>query len=226
MLRDDEPRISVLIADGRKLFREGLAALLSGRAGINVIGEADDSPGALRLARALQPDLILLHLSSGSLPLAVKNVTELSSLARVIVLAASLGADSAKDLLHAGASACLTRHCASNELLEAIHMAMQGRLYLPSDLTDVAIRQLGTHPMGPRSQLSARTGRERPLSDREREILRLIAEGRSTKEIAAVLGVGTKTVETHRRRMMEKLSLWSIAELTRFAISEGLVEVD
>lgn len=208
--------VNVLIADGRKLMREGLSALVERGEGFRVVGEADDGPAAVRLLGPLGVRVLVLNVGFPTLA----SVELLRELARgsppevkFVALTSGFCGDGVRDLLAAGATACLARDSASDELLVAIRSAADGRTYLSPALTDALV-----------TRVLRRSGR-RPLSRREREILRLLACGQSTKEIAVTLGLGAKTIETHRRRMMEKLALWSVAELTRYAIAQGLVGI-
>jgi DNA-binding NarL/FixJ family response regulator len=137
---------------------------------------------------------------------------------RLIVLSLSPSIEYVQCLMEAGASGVLTKECASQELVAAVEKVRSGGVYLSPALVDRFVhRYTRSGPLGPS---------QRGLAPREREVLRLIAAGHSTKEIAATLAVSSKTVETHRRRMMEKLNRHSVAELTTYAVAQGLVSLE
>jgi DNA-binding NarL/FixJ family response regulator len=135
----------------------------------------------------------------------------------VVVLCLHTDWASVRELLGAGALGCLARDSASNELIDAIRTVAAGRVYLSSRLAGALVSDYLHDPKAPR---------RKKLAPREREILRRIANGESTRQIAAALHIGTKTVETHRRRIMEKLQKRSLAELTKYAIREGLSSLE
>lgn len=137
---------------------------------------------------------------------------------RVVIAAVHPDATFVKQMLQAGAAACLTKECASEELASAIRAAAAGRTYLSPNLTETVVHGYVIS--------AGSSGRKRQLTPREREILQRIANGETTKQIAFALQVGPKTIETHRRRMMEKLDKHSVAELTKYAIREGLVSLE
>jgi len=213
--------INVLLADGRKLHREGLAALLEKHADLCVVGEADDGEAATRLIRPLDVNVVLLNLA----PPARTGIDAVSAISnaregvKVIALTLAPAPHTIRELLGSGATSCLTRDCAAAELVTAIRAVAQGQTYLAPSLLNAVVH--GYVRRGDRSAVSAKA-----LAPREREILRAIATGKSTKEIAAALRVTPKTVETHRRRLMEKLNLRSVAELTKYAVMQGISPLD
>ncbi len=209
-------KINVLIVDGRKLAREGVVALLKHQ-DIRVVGEAGEVQDAARLISPLRVQVAVLNVGpSPHLPAAaVSHLVAAHPGVRVIVLAWSISARGMRELLKAGAAGCLTRECTSEELIAAIRTVAAGKLYLSPQLTDVMIEGYVTNDRAHRAL--------RPLAPREVEILRRISSGQTTKEIAHALEVSSKTVETHRRRIMIKLDLHSVAELTQYAVMEGLI---
>ena len=213
-------KINVLLVDGRKLFREGLSVLLEKHPDLNVVGEADDAAAGSKLVKALAPHVVIFNatLSDGSAARAVESIATAKPGTRIIVLTFQADAAFIRDVLQAGASACLTKESASSELVTAIRTVISRQTYLSPGIADAVVAGY-VLPRGKR-----RAGRH--LSAREREILQRIADGQTTKEIASTLGVSTKTVETHRRRMMEKLALHSVAELTKYAVREGLTSLE
>jgi DNA-binding NarL/FixJ family response regulator len=213
-------RINLLLVDGRKLFREGLSVLLEKHADFTVVGEADDAAAAPKLVKALAPHVVILNatLPTRTTAKAIESIIAAKAGTRVIVLTFQADASFARDVLQAGGSACLTKESASSELVTAIRTVMSRQTYLSPMIADAVVAGY-VLPQGKRSP-------RRALSSREREILQRIADGQTTKEIASALGVSAKTIETHRRRMMEKLALHSVAELTKYAVREGLTSLE
>jgi DNA-binding NarL/FixJ family response regulator len=208
---------TILIADDHRLLREGLRALLE-RDGFQVVAEADNGRSAVRLAKQLQPDIVITDIAMPDLN-GVEATRQISVEApRSKVLALSMHTESAfvLGILEAGASGYLLKDAAFEELSTAIKAVLKGQIYLSPAIAGLVVSQsLGRLGSKPRSQRAK-------LSKREQEVLQLIAEGKSTKEIAATLYVSVKTVETHRKQIMDKLDIHSVAELTKYAIREGV----
>lgn len=214
--------IRLVLADDHKMFRDGLRPLLAGRPGLRVVGEAADGHETVDLVRRLRPDLVLLDVSMPGLNgvEAVREIHAIDATIRVAMLSMHADRRFVLEALKAGACAYLLKDDAFDDLLRAIPRIMRGEVVLAERLGSlvareyVALAQRGERPAAP------------SLSPREQEVLRRIAEGRSTKEIAALHDVSAKTVETQRKQIMEKLGLHSVAELTKFAIREGLASLD
>jgi DNA-binding NarL/FixJ family response regulator len=213
-------KINILLADGRKLLREALGLLLEKHDDLRVVGEAEEGHDVLRLVKALTVQVVILNPTptSHGIPDLVRSIIKARPGVRVIVLTFNPAVEFVQDILDAGALGCLTRECAGAELVAAVRTVLDNKLYLSPSLVDRVVKRY-VRP-------SSRPAAEKSLAPREREILRHIASGQTTKEIAAALGVGTKTVETHRRRMMEKLNRHSVAELTKYAVLEGLTPLE
>jgi DNA-binding NarL/FixJ family response regulator len=218
MVRREDMKIQVLLVDGRKLFREGLGVLLEKHADIKVAGEADDAAAAPKLVKALSPQVVILNatLNVRSVARSIESITKAG--ARVIVLTFQPDAAFIRDVLQAGASGCLTRESASAELVTAIRTVVAQRTYLSPSIADAVVEGY-VLPHGRRKA-------PKNLSAREREILQRIADGQTTKTIASALGVSVKTIETYRRRLMEKLGLHSVAGLTKYAVRAGLTSLE
>lgn len=211
----------VLIADDHKIFREGLRALLEKQRGIEVVAEAKDGLEAVRFAQKLIPDVVIMDVAMPE-----KNGMEatretLEVLPKTKVIALSMHSDRrfVLQMLKAGAVGYLLKDSAFEELAAAIQAVVSGQTYLSPKITDVVIKEY-LHSQA-RSEASVFT----ILTHREREVLQLLAEGKSTKEIAATLHVSVKTIETHRQQVMDKLDIHSVAELTKYAIREGLTSL-
>jgi two-component system, NarL family, response regulator NreC len=214
--------IRVLLADDHQLFRDGLRALLQRSPGFAVAGEASDGLEALRLTHELHPDIVLLDISMPGLNGVEATRRIAAEMPKTCVLILSMHADRrfVAETLRAGASGYLLKDSAFPEVVRAIQSALEGHVFLSPAITDVVAQEFAGRVQTPQNSAF------QLLSPREREVLQLLAEGRATKEIASKLAVSGKTVETHRRQIMEKLDLHSVAELTKYAIREGLTPLE
>lgn len=213
------PTTTVVIADDHKILRDGLRTVLRGVAGIEVVGEAGDGRRAVQLVRRLDPDVVVMDVAMPDMNGvgATRQIRE--SGARSKVLALSMHSDSryVKGMLHAGAAGYILKDCAAEELALAIQTVVSNRIYVSPGIAGVIVRDYVQYLSGDAMP------HEYLLSPREREVLQLLAEGNSTTETAERMHVSTKTVESHRRRLMEKLDLDSIPALTKYAIREGII---
>lgn len=214
--------LRVLIADDHQLFRDGLRSLLQRSAGFTVVGEAGDGLEALRLCNELRPDIVLLDISMPGLNgvEATRRIAAEVPHTRVLILSMHADRRFVAETLRAGASGYLLKDSAFPEVVRAIQSAMEGHVFLSPAITDVVAQDFAVRVPPPQNSAF------QLLSPREREVLQLLAEGLATKEIADRLSVSAKTVETHRRQLMEKLGLHSVAELTKYAVREGLTPLD
>ena len=208
--------IKVIIADNHKIIRDGLASLIGGRTGIELIAEARDGREVVKLARKLTPDVILMDVTMPNLNGVDATRKLLAASPGTKVLALSIHTDKrfVAGMLQAGASGYIPKSCSFEELIHAIKLVARGRKYLSPEVTGLIIEDYNLKTAMPVS-IPLLTGRER-------EVLQLIAEGNSTKEIAFELRLSVKTIETHRRHIMGKLGVKSVAELTKYAVREGL----
>ncbi|NMG31619.1 response regulator [Aromatoleum evansii] len=211
-------QLRILLADDHTLVRAGLRALLTTFPSVTVVGEATNGREALERARALQPDVVLMDISMKDL-----NGLEATALlrkevpkARVIVLSMHVSEDYVMQALRAGAAGYLIKDAAPLELELALQAVMRGETYLSPAISKQIVD-------GYVQRLDAEESPQVQLTPRQREILQLIAEGKSTKEIAFRLEVSVKTVETHRAQLMERLGIRDVPGLTRYAIRIGLV---
>jgi two-component system, NarL family, response regulator NreC len=216
--------IKIILADDHRLMREGLRSLLEKEPGMETLAEADNGRSAVKLARELKPDVVVMDVSMPDLNGIEATRQIIKEAPAVKVLGLSMHADKhfITEMLKAGASGYLLKHCAFEELGHAIRSVGTGRIYLSPEITGVVIQDYihTAHNSGSPCSVS-----DPALTSREREVLQLLAEGKSTRDIASCLNLSVKTIETHRQNMMDKLQLHSIAELTKYAIVEGLTEL-
>jgi len=213
--------IRILIADDHKIFREGLRTLLQNRGDIEVIGEADNGRTVVALAAGLQPDVIIMDVAMPDLNgiEATRQVSAGRKPAKVLALSMHSDSRFVTRMLQAGAQGYLLKDCAFEELALAIDTIVGEGVYLSPGVTGVVVRDYVQHLAEGDAGIAA-------LSPREREVLQLVAEGLTTKDIAAKLHISVKTVETHRKQIMDKLEIRSVAELTKYAVREGLTSLD
>jgi DNA-binding NarL/FixJ family response regulator len=214
--------MKIILADDHKIVREGLMALLEKQPAMQVIAEAEDGRNAVRLARELTPDLVIMDIAMPDLNGIEATRQIVAEVPGVKVIALSMHSDKrfVTGMLKAGASGYLLKYCASEELVNAIQMVMSNRVYLSPDITGLVVEDYVQKLSGADSSVFA------VLTPREREVMQLLAEGQSTKLIAAALHVSPKTIEVHRKQLMDKLGFQSLAELVKYAIREGLTSVE
>jgi DNA-binding NarL/FixJ family response regulator len=214
--------IRILLADDHKIFREGLRGLLTGKPDIEVIGEAEDGRAVMQRVREVMPDVIVMDITMPGLNGIEATHQITAEFLNIKVIALSMHSDYrlVNGMLIAGASGYLLKDCAFEELEKAIRTVVADDVYLSPKIAKIVIDHHVRHSSATKSWVFS------ALSPREREILQLLAEGKNMKQIAFSLGVGIKTVETHRRRLMKKLHITSIAELTKYAIREGLTGLE
>lgn len=214
--------VRMLLADDHAIVRQGLRSLLEKEPDMEVVGEAEDGRVALNLVRELAPDIVIMDITMPNLNGVDATHEIVSELPKVKVIALSIHSHKrfVADMLKAGASGYILKECLFDEFVQAIRTVAGGGTYLSPRITGVVVEdyveRLSTVA---ESQLDK-------LTVREHEVLQLLAEGKSTKQIALEMHVSTKAVEANRRKIMEKLHAHSIAELTKIAILEGLTSVE
>jgi DNA-binding NarL/FixJ family response regulator len=205
-----------LLADDHVLVREGLRALLTKEADIQVVAEAGDGREAIQLARETRPDVAALDLS---MPLlngleAARQMAAREQGPRAILLTVHAEDRYVLEAVRAGVRGYVLKKQAAADLVRAIREVSAGGVYLSPGISAAVIEAVR----------SPRAPAEEPLTAREREVLQLVAEGKTTKEIAVLLGVSVKTADAHRTRLMQKLAIHDIASLTRYAIRQGIIQ--
>jgi DNA-binding NarL/FixJ family response regulator len=215
--------IKVLIADDHQIVRQGLRTLLEREPDLKVVAQSEDGRSTVRLARELAPEVIIMDVAMPDLNGIEATRQIVTERPQVKVIALSMYADRrfVVNMLKAGASGYLLKDCAYEELVRAIRVVLAHKTYLSPGVTDIVVRDYvqGGPPDQGASVFSL-------LSPREREVLQLMSEGKSTNQIADSLHVSVKTIETHRQQVMHKLNIHNVAGLTKYAIREGLTSVE
>lgn len=218
--------IRVLMADDHGVVRDAMRSTVGTRDGIEFVGEAGDGCEAVRLTQELCPDVVIMDIAMPGMNgiEATREICATCPSTAVLALTMHAGHQFVLEMLQAGARGYIVKTSPLDELERAIRAVAEGHVYLSGDTADFVLEDYLSHLDG--SRASATNGGKRPLTPRERECLKLMAEGHSTKEIAAILGLSPKTVETHRRQMMDKTGIFSLAGLIKLAIREGLATVE
>ncbi|NVN93545.1 MAG: response regulator transcription factor [Desulfuromonadales bacterium] len=214
--------IKVLLVDDHKIMREGLKALLSKATDIEVVAQAANGVEAIQKTADYCPDVIVMDLTMpkmGGIE-ATRRIVATNPDIKTLALSMVMDRSCVVECLKAGAKGYLIKDCAGDELIGAIRTLASGDSYLCSRITELVISDYAQHATNDTSSVNAK------LSRREQEVLQLIADGKNTKEIAFTLAVSTKTVEVQRSSIMKKLDLHSIAELTKYALREGLTSIE
>ena len=214
-------KIKVLLADDHVMMRGGLRMVLEQNPELSVIGEAEDGRETVRLVKKLAPDVVIMDIAMPDMNgiEATRQILADRPVIKVIALSMHSDRHFVSEMLKAGASAYLVKQCALDELFIAIKTVMKGQTYLSPCISGVVVEYIL------RNKLKTEATVFSTLTDREREVLQLMAEGRTSKEIATHLNLSIKTIETHRMNIMEKLNIHTVAELTKYAIREGLTSL-
>ena len=212
----------ILLADDHKILRDGLQSLLQKQGDFEVVGEADNGRSAVKLAKKLLPDVVIMDVGMRHLNgiEATRQITANAPGVKVLALSVHSDRRFVKRMLEAGALGYVLKDAAFDELILAVRTVVAKQIYLGPNIAGVVVKDY-------LRRLSATESGETPvLTLREREVLQLLAEGKATRKIAGLLNLSVKTVETHRKRIMDKLDLHSVAELTNYAVREGLTSLE
>jgi two-component system, NarL family, nitrate/nitrite response regulator NarL len=213
-------KIKVLIVDDHPVVRKGLLSCLSAKENLKIVGEAANGTEAIKLVTELEPEIVLMDISMPGMDgLAVTEALRKDSPhTKVLILSMQGSREPVLRMIKAGARGYVLKDAPTEELVAAIETVHAGEAYFSKPVAQIALNQYVSD--------SDDTKPVAKLSDREREVLSLIAEGKSNKEIAVHLGIGVRTTETHRERIMRKLNIHSVAGLTKFAIANGISSLE
>lgn len=211
-------KIKLLIVDDHPVVRRGLQTCLARQDRLKIVGEASDGDEAIRMTRELSPDIVLMDISMpGKSGLAVTELLRKEApRVKVLVLSMHNNREYVFRIIQAGAHGYVSKGAPPEELVRAIEAVYDGQPFFSPEIARAALSQLVGGSKEPLTR----------LTEREQEVLAMIADGKSNKEIASRLGIGVRTIETHRERIMRKLGIHSIAGLTRFAIMSGVISLD
>lgn len=211
--------LKIIVADDHKIVRDGLCSLIEGLSGYTIIGQAENGRQAIEVSRREKPDIIIMDVSMPEMNGidATSLIMEEMPLCKIIVLSMHSDKRFITGALQAGASGFLLKECAFQELNQALDAVRSGQTYLSPKIAGTVVHDY-------RRRLLSEN-KEKNLTTKEREVLQLIAEGRSTKEIADKVFVSVKAIEGRRRRLMDKLQITTVAGLVKYAIREGLTEL-
>ncbi len=212
----------ILLADDHKITRQGLRSLLESEEDMEVVAEAEDGRMAVQMVKEFLPDVVIMDVTMPDLNGMAATRQILVECEHVKIIALSMHSDSmyVSAMLKSGACGYLLKDCAFDELAQAIRTVVGGKIDLSPGISGVVVEEY-LHRLGKPAVVKTVE-----LTERECEIIQLIAEGKSTKDVASKLHISTKTVETHRRQMMKKLNIHNIADLTKYAIRRGFTSVD
>ena len=216
--------IRIVLVDDHEIVRDGLRALLEKQADFEVVGEAHNGREAVRLVRRLRPHVVVMDVSMPDLngAEATRRILRESPSVRVTALSMHSDRRFVDAMLGAGARGYLLKDCAYQELVRAVRTVADGHVYLSPQIADLVVEQYGCQP----AAVAETAASASVLTPREREVLQLLSEGHGTKQIAARLHVSARTIDTHRQNIMSNLDLHSVAELTKYAVREGLTSLE
>jgi len=212
-------KAKIVLADDHKILRDGLKTIINSFAGFEVIGEADDGREAVKLCAQLVPDVVIMDVSMQGLNGidASSQILKTNPEIKIIALSMHSTKHFVTGMFQAGAWGYLLKDCATEELVTAIKTVLSGKKYISQYISGIILDEYLS---------GSGTDKDSSLSDREREILQLIAEGQSVKTISDKLSLSAKTIETHRKNIMDKLKIYTIPELTKYAIRNGITSLD
>ena len=215
-------KTTILLADDHTIVRQGIRSLLDAQEGIEVVGEAEDGRQAVEKAKELVPDIVVIDITMPNLNgiEATRQIKKINDKIRILVLTVHDNEEYVHQILQAGASGYLLKESAVSDLVSAINAVKKGDIFLSPSISKVVVKDYIRHVEAESGGFDSLN----ILTNREREILQLIAEGRTNKEIAALLKLSVKTVDVHRSHIMEKLHIHDITGLVKYAIRKGLTK--
>jgi len=213
--------IRIIIADDHKLFREGLAHLLEDSEEISVVGEAASGEDVIEKTKTLKPDIVLMDIIMHEINgiSATRSLKKENPGIKIIALTMHTDKHYIKEMLKAGASGYLFKDCSYNQLIEAITMVYRGNKYLSSEVTNVVVNEYLHNETDNKAA-------DHNLTKREEEILKLYAEGNSTRQISEILYVSVKTIGTHKQNIIKKLNLTNKADMIKYALKKGIISLE
>ncbi len=217
MSKSETAVIKIILVDDHPLVREGIRARLSSQSNMKIVAEAENGKEAVRLVQELSPAIVLMDINMPEMNglEATKAIHQVAPATKVLVLSMHQDREYVVEIMRSGARGYVLKNSPPTELIRAIESVHSGQAFFSPAISSVLLEELS------RPEKSAAD----ELSEREREVLGLIAAGLSNKEIADKLGVGVRTIETHRERLMRKLDIHTVAGLTKFAISHGILKL-
>jgi DNA-binding NarL/FixJ family response regulator len=213
--------IRIILADDHEILRHGLSKSFEHESDIKVIGQASNGHSAVEMVRELLPDVVIMDIGMPDLNgvEATRKIIKNTPKVKVIGLSMHSSDKYVREMFKAGASGYLLKNCPFEELTEAVRTVAGGKTFISPAIGDMIVKEYASKPDDEKSVFSI-------LSQREREVLQLLAEGKTTKQIAKRLHISPKTVEAHRLKIMERLDIDNVAQLTKYAIQEGLTEAE
>jgi DNA-binding NarL/FixJ family response regulator len=208
--------IKIFLADDHMIIREGLRAVIEKKTDMKIVGEAGDGRTAVQRVNETMPDIVIMDITMPEMNgiEATRRIIRNSPHIKIIALSMHSNRRFVTEIFKAGASGYVLKEAALSELLDAINAIKRGCSYISMEIQKVMNKKLSKHPL------------YSELTDREREVLQLIAEGKSGKQTADCLDISVKTVDSHRQQIMKKLNMHSIPELTKYAVREGLTSLE
>jgi DNA-binding NarL/FixJ family response regulator len=219
------PKMTILIIDDHPLFREGLKTIIERESRFEVVGEAGNGREGLRMAKMLKPDLVVMDISlpdQSGIQL-TREIRSLLSQTRIIIVSMHSKIDYITEAFQAGATGYVVKESASEKLVQGLESVAKGDYFLDSSVSHAVVENIMKSPTKEAKITNADYG---TLTPREQEVMRMLAEGLSSKEVSAKLFISPKTAENHRANIMRKLGLRSTMELIRYAAKLGLIDVD